>query len=199
MDNVQQEINTHKTNLMNLINNLINTQLINQEIYINNEIKKECEFLNSLLSLKQKSLINQVNNNINNNPFSFQPNININPAQININPIQFGYQPIIQNNLKNNFENNNNDENNISLINVNFYHTFGNSTWIFCKVNEKISEVIEKYRQKTGDYNDNFFFFNSKDLNYYSSSTLQEQGISNWSKITVTKKGNLKAGNFNRI
>ena len=196
MDNVQQEINTHKTNLMNLINNLINTQLINQEIYINNEIKKECEFLNSLLSLKQKSLINQVNNNINNNPFSFQPNININPAQININPIQFGYQPIIQNNLNNDFENNNNDENNISLINVNFYH--GNSTWIFCKVNEKISEVIEKYRQKTGDYNDNFFLFNAKDLNYYSSSTLQEQGISIGSKITVSKKGILKAGNFNR-
>ena len=198
MDNVQQEINTHKTNLMNLINNLINTQLINQEIYINNEIKKECEFLNSLLSLKQKSLINQVNNNINNNPFSFQPNININPAQININPIQFGYQPIIQNNLNNNFENNNNGENDISLINVNFYHTFGNSTLIICKVNEKISEVIEKYRQKTGDYNDNFFFFNSKDLNYCSSSTLQEKGISEESKITVSKKGYLKAGNFNR-
>ena len=156
--------------------------------------------MNSLLSLKQKSLINPANNNINNNPFSFQPNININPAQININPIQFGYQPIIQNNLKNNFENNNNDENNISLINVKFYNTLlGNSTLIICKVNEKISEVIEKYRQKTGDYDDNYFFFNAKDLNYYLSSTLKKQGISDWSKITVSKKGNLKAGNFNRI
>ena len=80
MDNVQQEINTHKTNLMNLINNLINTQLINQEIYINNEIKKESEFLNSLLNIKQNSLINLLNNNINFNPFIFQPNIINNDA-----------------------------------------------------------------------------------------------------------------------
>ena len=42
----------HKTKLMNLINNLFNTQLVNEEIYINNEIKKESEFLNSLLNRK---------------------------------------------------------------------------------------------------------------------------------------------------
>ena len=80
MEFVQQEIDSHKTKLMNLINNLINTTLINQEIYINNEIKKESEFLNSLLNIKQNSLINPMNNNINFNPFIFQPNIINNDA-----------------------------------------------------------------------------------------------------------------------
>ena len=46
---------------MNLINNLINTQLINEEIYINNEIKKESECLISLLNVKQNTLNNQIN------------------------------------------------------------------------------------------------------------------------------------------
>ena len=51
---IQEEINTHKTKLLSLINNLINTQLINEEIFINNEIKKESECLISLLNVKQK-------------------------------------------------------------------------------------------------------------------------------------------------
>ena len=40
MNFIQEEINIHKNKLMTLINNLINTQLINEEIFINNEIKK---------------------------------------------------------------------------------------------------------------------------------------------------------------
>ena len=54
MDHIQLVINKHKNKLMNLINNLINTQLINEEIYINNEIKTESECLTSLLNIKQK-------------------------------------------------------------------------------------------------------------------------------------------------
>ena len=33
---IQQEINIHKNKLIMLINNLINTQLVNEEIFINN-------------------------------------------------------------------------------------------------------------------------------------------------------------------
>ena len=83
---IQEEINTHKAKLLSLINNLINTQLINEEIFINNEIKKESECLISLLNVKQKELLNQMNNNnINLNPFMFQPNnmMNIPPMTIN--------------------------------------------------------------------------------------------------------------------
>ena len=84
-----------------LINNLINTQLVNEEIFINNEIKKESEFLNSLLNLKQNSLMNQ-NNNF--NDMILQNNLMMN-FQPNIIPINVQEQQISQNN-KNGFQNN---------------------------------------------------------------------------------------------
>ena len=73
---LQSEINLHKAKLNNLTNNLINTQSINEEININNEIKKECEFINSLLNIKQNNLMSQnnLNNNNNLNPFMLQQN-----------------------------------------------------------------------------------------------------------------------------
>ena len=43
MDCTLQEINIHKQMLINLVNKIINTQIINEEISINNEIKKESE------------------------------------------------------------------------------------------------------------------------------------------------------------
>ena len=46
MEYIQQEINIHKTKLITLINNLINTQLINEEISI------------SLLTMKSKKKVN---------------------------------------------------------------------------------------------------------------------------------------------
>ena len=45
MDPIQQEINIHKSRLFDLINSLINTQLIDNEISINNDIKTESECL----------------------------------------------------------------------------------------------------------------------------------------------------------
>ena len=61
MDPVQQEINIHKSKLLNLINNLNNTQSIDDEISINNDIKTESECLKSLLNIKQTNLMNQMN------------------------------------------------------------------------------------------------------------------------------------------
>ena len=57
MEPIQQELYNHKNKLLNLINNLINIQIIYQEILLNNEIKKECEFINSLLNIKQNTLM----------------------------------------------------------------------------------------------------------------------------------------------
>ena len=57
MEPIQQELYNHKNKLLNLINNLINIQIIYQEILLNNEIKKECEFINSLLNIKQYTLM----------------------------------------------------------------------------------------------------------------------------------------------
>ena len=67
MDTIQQNINLHKQTLLNLVNKLINTISINEEININVEIKKESEYLNSLLIIKQNNLLNQININNTNN------------------------------------------------------------------------------------------------------------------------------------
>ena len=168
MEFILQEINKHKTNLMTLINNLINTQLINEEIYINNEIKKESECLISLLNVKQSTLNNQINinNNINLNPPMFQPNFMVNAFPLNINAPQ---QQAIANNL-----------NDIGIININFKDLdSGKITIVQSNPNEKISEVIKKYREKSNDYQNNLFLFNGKELNHYFESTLKEMGIIN--------------------
>ena len=180
MEYILLEINAHKTKLMNLINNLINTQLINEEIFINNEIKKESELLISLLNIKQKTLMNP--NNINFNPLMNQPN----PMLMIKPPINLNQMPPQA--VSNNFKNNNMDD--ARFINVKFKKGSGEDYVLYCNPYEKNSEVIKKYREKANDYSENLFLFNSKDLN--PSSTLFESGIVNYSLITVVKVLDLK-------
>ena len=191
MEYIQQNINFQKTKLLNLINNLINTQLINQEIYINNEIKKESELLVSFLIEKQKYVISQnsINNN-NINPFLMpQPNLMMNAPQMNINPIKIPQVEIIDNNL-NNLEN----ANQKNVLNIKFEQLYSGKIYIVqCFDNDRICDVIEMYRKKANDYNDNFFLFNMRDMNGLAK-TLNDIGITNCSKIRVDKKGVLKAG-----
>ena len=71
MDYTLFDINKHKNNISTLSTQLNNTFDISQEIIINNEIKKETEILNSLLTIKQNTLANPINQN-NNNNFAFQ-------------------------------------------------------------------------------------------------------------------------------
>ena len=191
MEYIQQNINFQKTKLLNLINNLINTQLINQEIYINNEIKKESELLVSFLIEKQKYVISQnsINNN-NINPFLMpQPNLMMNAPQMNINPIKIPQVEIIDNNL-NSLENANEKK----VINIKFEQLYSGKIYIVqCFDNDRICDVIEMYRKKANDYNDNFFLFNMKDMNGLAK-TLNDIGIFNSSLIRVEKKGILKGG-----
>ena len=175
----QQEINIHKTKLMNLINNLINTQLINEEIFINNEIKKESECLISLLNVKQKELLNQMNNNINLNPLMFQPNNMMNIPPININQMNIEQPQINRNHLNIIFERETDVPKNIVIR---------------TQYNETVSDIIKKYQEKSNDYNDNFYLWDLKDLNNYMNSTLSELKIKHLEKIHVSKKGNLIAG-----
>ena len=182
MDSNQLDIINHKTKLMNLINNLINTQLVHEEIFINNEIKKESEYLSSLLNSKQIRLMNQNNNNINSNPFIFQQNIMMNIPQMHLNQIE-----------QNNFNPENNKENNEPTINVRFIQENDHSKIfaIQCNPNEKISDVIEKYRQRADDYLEDNFIFNNTQLGNLSS-TLSQIGIIDNSLIGVFRKGVIK-------
>ena len=191
MEYIQQNINFQKTKLLNLINNLINTQLINQEIYINNEIKKESELLVSFLIEKQKYVISQnsINNN-NINPFLMpQPNLMMNAPQMNINPIKIPQVEIIDNNL-NSLENANEKK----VNNIKFEQSHSGKIYVVhCFGNDRICDVIEMYRKKANDYNDNFFLFNMRDMNGLAK-TLNDIGITNSSLIRVEKKGILKGG-----
>jgi len=76
MDYTLNEINKHKNNINFLSNQLLNTYIIDEEISLNNEIKKETEILITLLNIKKNSMMNQVfqNNNMN----FFNPMINPN-------------------------------------------------------------------------------------------------------------------------
>ena len=165
---------------MKLINNLINTQLINEEIFLNNEIKKESESLVSLLNVKQNTLMNQLNINNNINPFMFPQNLIMQPQPIIPNPMQ---QNIISNNMEN-YEINQN-LNNINFFNVKFCPITGGIFTIICKPNDKVSEIIKKYREKANDFRENNFLFNDKRLTDNQNSTLFEIGVGDGSVIKV--------------
>ena len=176
---IQEEINLHKTKLMSLINNLINTQLINEEIFINNEIKKESECLISLLNVKQKELLNQMNNNnINLNPFMFQPNNMMNIPPMNMNQMNIGQKQI-----------------NMNELNIIFERDCGTNKNILVRTqsNETVSDIIKKYKEKSNDYNNNFYIWDNMDLKNYMNSTLKELKIRHLGKIRVISKGNVKA------
>ena len=92
----EQEIQKHKNNINNLTFKLNNTHNIDEEILINNEMKKENECLSSLLNIKKNELNQQnMNNNIiqnmmnnpneNNNWIGFNQ-MNIGEPIINVNP-----------------------------------------------------------------------------------------------------------------
>ena len=126
MDSIQLEINKHKNELKNLINNLINTENINEEIMYNNEIKKENEFIISLLNIKQNNIMNQTiqYNNMNFNPFNFNPNMML-----------MNQHQIIRND-KNNL--NDFQSNNFHKINIYFNQTWNNRIiTLICSPKEK--------------------------------------------------------------
>ena len=78
-----------------------------------------------------------------------------------------------------------NDNNDFVQI---FFRNCGNYeiTTIFCSRTDKISTLIEKYRNKANDYGDNIYLFNNKQLNNYLDSTLNDLGLGNHIKITVS-------------
>ena len=171
---------------MSLINNLINTQLINEEIFINNEIKKESECLISLLNVKQNTLMNQINlnNNAIFNPLMLQPNpLLMNAPVININQMEPQFIP-------NNFKNNN--EQNIDIL---FRKDITlKVTVLHCNPQEKIFETIKRYREKSNDYDEIRFVLNNQNLD--PSLTLSQFGIVHGQEIRVDTLGILKGAKF---
>ena len=176
MDYIQQQINEHKNKLKILINNLINTQNIYEEINFNNEIKKESDFIFSLLNIKQNKLNNQINQ-------MYQDfNMNLNPFDFNVNMMAMN-QPNISRNI----------------INIFFNQMWTNEIYtIECSPDEKIEILIQKYRIKSGDYDiRREFLFNAKKL--VPNKSASEEGLTHFSKVTILKSQDLKNINIIKL
>ena len=138
------------------------------------------------------------NNNFNNdmsNSISLNTNINKNN---NINMINSG---TFSNNM---MDNNNNKKNN--LININQFSKIDDEeiyvifikeetkTRFKCKRNEKVNDIIEKYREEAFDDDTNIkFIYNGKELN--KNLIASEAGISNNSNIIVVTSKKLSYDN----
>ena len=124
---------------------------------------------------------NMMNNNINNmmNNFNNMNNL-INNNINNINPMM-GNKNMDMNQYQNIHK----------IINVFFRETGNDSNkipiMINVKENEKILDIIQKYREKSSNYDINLkFIFNAKELNL--SLTVAEAGITNNANIFVVKR-----------
>ena len=193
MDYTLFEINKHKININTFSNKLMNTFNINEEIAINNEIKKEVEILITLLNIKMNFLSNQmlINNNMN---FNMNNNINaLNPMMANQDFINQQQQQIIPKDIRKEEK----MENNI-CIKFERIDEIGDNRIIFvyCKHSEKVYDLIQKYRVKANDWKLNKeFYYNAKKIN--PDLTLAEAGLYNNCSIRVITFGNLKAGFVN--
>ena len=138
---------------------------------------------NNMMGIGMMSSNNMMNNDINNmmNNFNNMNNLinnninNINPMMSNINMNMNQYQNIPKINVF--FRETGNDSNKIPIM-------------INVKEDEKIQDIIQKYREKSSNYDINLkFIFNSKDLNHLNHSlTVAEAGITNNANIFVVKR-----------
>ena len=188
MDYTLSEIVKHKSTIMNLSNQLINTYDVNQEISINEELIKEAQFLLSLLNIKKNFLFGQnfQNNNMN-NIFNPMQNNQMNMFN-NINNNQFPQMMPIQ--LMQNIFNNNMD--NIQepkkeeIILLFEKQSDRRIITIHCTPDDKLSFVFNRYIQKinfSGNQEDLKFIYNSSVLN--PSESVKEAGLRNNMKILV--------------
>ena len=208
MNYTLEEIRKHKNKIYDLSNKLINTFDINQEIMVNNEIKYEAECLLSLLNIKK----NEINNINNQNNINF--NMNNNFQQMDNQPIVFEQQQqmmiaqqmalmqqqmMVQqqeamrqeqmNNILNNIQNKNEKNYNKNFVlSLWFKQCWGDIYKINCNFKDKVSDIIEKYRNKAKDYDENIdFIFNAKRLE--PSYSVGESGLKHNSRISVVRIG----------
>ena len=200
MENTLYEINKHKLNIVSLSNKLFSTININEEIFINNELKKEVEFLSSLLNIKNNAMMNQMAMN------NFNPMMNQNYAINNNNLQQLMQQQLMQMQqmmqqqqmqqemLMNQQNENIQKEKEISTsISVIFRNGRDNNCIVQCRFNEIISDVIGRYRNMASDFSDTEkFIFNAKALN--PGITVAEAGLDNNSNIFVVETKGIRGG-----
>ena len=184
MDYTLAEIVNHKTNILNLSNNLFNTADINQEITLNEELIKQAQFLLKLLNIKKNLIFGQnfQNNNMNNifNPMQNNPMNMFNNINNNL------FQQMMNQNIMNQPQVPQRQE--ICLK----FDSKGRKLVVPCFTDEKISEVIKRYENRANiDSNiDHFkYIYNGRPLD--PNKIVGESEVLNCSDIIVVdpKKG----------
>ena len=182
----EQEIQKHKNNINNLIFELNNTHNIDEEILINNEIKKENECLSSLLNIKKNELNqqNMMNNNImpnmlNNNIIqNMMNNPNENNNWIGFNQMNIG-EPII-------------NKDPIQKVNVIFKDQRGHENNILVDFGTTINELLEKYVKiisrpdLIGENSMIFFTYNAKRICFGDQTKVESLLLLPITRIIVT-------------
>ena len=178
MDYTLAEIVNHKTNILNLSNNLFNTADINQEIALNEELIKQAQFLLKLLNIKKNFLFGQnfQNNNMNNifNPMQNNPMNMFNNINNNL------FQQMMNQNIMNQPQVPQRQE--ICLR----FDSKGHKLTIPCFTDEKISEVIKRYKNRANiDSNiDHFkYIYNARPLD--PNKTVGESEVLDGTQIIV--------------
>ena len=158
IENIFKEINTQKSNISNLINQLNKTIDINEEISINNSIKIQCDILSTFLNTKFLKL-----------------NIDLNKAQQQLNKQIANYK----------------EQKLDDSILVYFLKEGKTSVALLCKKNEYIKNIIQRYRNISGDNDKKIeFILNQKSLN--DSLTIKQSDITQFSNIYVISSENIK-------
>ena len=185
---VISEISQLNLLISNIKMKICSSQNMNNINMINND-----PMINKMMNNNNRLNSNNFNNDMSN---SISSNNNINKNN-NINMINSGT-------FSNNMMDNNNKKNN--LININQFSKIDDEeiyvifikeetkTRFKCKRNEKVNDIIEKYREEAFDDDTNIkFFYNGKELN--KNSTASEVGISNNSNIFVVTSKKLSYDN----
>ena len=134
-------------------------------------------------------LWNQMLQNMN-NP-QFMPNNNMNTFNNNQNMMMQSGAPNLQFQQQNNFNNMNNGPKIPNQINLTFCDTIGSRRVVIqTEPNEYMSSVINKYINKSADYNINIYIFNGKRIS--QSLTVAEQGLTDGVEIHVSNVGEVK-------
>ena len=179
-----EEIKQHKIKIYDILIQLINTNNVDEEIILNNEIKNETNFIFSLLNIK-KNLTNNIPSN--NNPFKpfLQKQIINIPSQryVGLNNLEKQgklKEPILPKRIDVFF----------TVKELNEQEQEKSGMFLQCFPDDKVSDIIQKYREITNNYSPDIqFFFNDLKLNEINS-TVNELGLYHNSKIIVTTSKN---------
>ena len=196
------------TNIINMNNQMMNNQMMNNNMMNNNmnDQMMNNNMMNNNMNNPMMSNMNNMNNMQNQMMMNnMQNQMMMNNMQIPMNQMASNGMNIMNQNLFNNNQsqgNNNQPQQSNGFLTVNFrdsgndnnQNTEGYSIAIQCKPDEKVSDIIQRYRTKANFYDEAKFVFNAKNL--APSLTVAEAGISHSSKIFVVRTKHVKGAYY---